>query len=228
MLIIADYRLPEKVKHNLNKEGVLVDFKTSGLVYESIAGHPDIFMCQLPAQLLISPDTPLKVIEALDQHSILYAFGSENTGDKHPETTHYNAVAASDYLIHNLNYTDESLLKKYDKSHRIHVKQGYTRCNLLYLGNKNFITSDKGIYRKIAPMGNVLYVSPQGIQLENYSHGFIGGTAGVLNHRVLFAGSLKHFPEGYKITQFLKKLNFEIVELYDGPLIDGGGIFFLH
>lgn len=227
MLIIADYRFPEKVKHNLNKEGNLVEFKTSGVVYKPISGHPDIFMCQLPAQLLISPYIPLKVIEALEQHSIPFAFGSKKTGIKHPETTHYNAVATSDFLIHNLNYTDELLLKKYDDPFRIHVKQGYTRCNLLYLGDKNFITSDKGIYRKLVPVGNVLYVSPQGIELENHSHGFIGGTAGVLNNRVLFAGSLKHFPEGYKISQFLKKLNYEIVELYDGPLIDGGGIFFL-
>jgi len=227
MLIIADHRLPVEAKSNLGKEGKLLKFETTGIVYESISGHPDIFMCQTPENLIVSPDIPLNVVEALEQHSILFTFGSKNTGNKHPETIHYNAVATSDFLIHNLNYTDESLLNKYDASCRIHVTQGYTRCNLLYLGNKNFITSDKGIYKKIAPLGNVLYVSPKGIQLEKYSHGFIGGTAGILNNRVLFAGSLKHFPEGYKITQFLKKLNYEVVELYDGPLVDGGGIFFL-
>ncbi|MCF8231691.1 MAG: hypothetical protein K9J27_05820 [Bacteroidales bacterium] len=73
-----------------------------------------------------------------------------------------------------------------------------------------------------------MFVSPENIFLKNYSHGFIGGTAGVFGDHVYFAGSLTYSPEGNKIASFLNKLNYKIVELYDGPLIDGGGIFFLH
>lgn len=228
MLIIADYRLPEEAKSNLRKEGVLLEFKTSGIVYKAISGHPDIFMCLTPQQLVLSPQTPREIVESLIQHSVKCSFGRKNTGFYHPETTHYNAVATDELLIHNLKFTDEKILQTFGRSKTIHINQGYTRCNLLLLGKNSLITSDKGTYKTLKSRFNILYVSPEGILLEKFEHGFIGGTSGVLGKRVFFAGSLNRYPEGDKVTQFLNDLNYEIIELYDGPLVDGGGIFFLH
>ncbi len=227
MLIIADHRLPEEAKSNLRKEGKLLEFETTGIVYESISGHPDIFMCQTSQQLILSPQTPGNIIESLKQHAVNFTFGEKTTGFYHPETTHYNAVATEEALIHNLKFTDEKILLKFDSSKRIHISQGYTRCNLLPLGKNHFITSDEGIYKILKSRFNILYVSPKGILLENYEHGFIGGAAGISGDKIYFAGSLNHFPEGKKVAEFLHDLGFEIVELYDGPLVDGGGIFFL-
>lgn len=228
MLIIADHRLPEEAKLALKSIGELLEFKTSGVVYDAVSGHPDIFMCQLPDMLVVSPQIPGKVSDALKSHNVDFVFGSKHTGFQHPETTFYNAVATHDFLIHNLNFTDKMIVQKYADNQQLFVKQGYTRCNLLPLRRENFITSDEGIYRALKPYAKVLFVSPEGIFLKNYPHGFIGGTAGVLGDYVYFAGSLTYFPEGEKIAYFLKNLNYEIIELYDGPLIDGGGIFFLH
>jgi len=226
MLIIADHRLPEEAKSTLRKVGELLEFKTSGVVYDAISGHPDIFICQTPQKLILSPQTPRPFVETLIKHSVKFTYGRKDTGFNHPETTHYNAVADSEYLVHNLNFTDEKILQASDNSKRIHINQGYTRCNLLDLGNNHFITSDEGIYKTLKSRFNILYVSPQGILLKNFEHGFIGGTAGVWRNKVYFAGSLKYFPEGNKVAEFLHDLNLEILELYDGPLIDGGGIFF--
>ena len=226
MLIIADYRLPEVAKSSLRKEGELLEFKTSGKVYEAISGHPDIFICPTPQKLILSPQTPRLVVESLTKHSIKFTFGRKNTGFNHPETTHYNAIADGDFLVHNLNFTDEKILHAFDNPNRIHINQGYARCNLIPLGNNHFITSDAGIYKTLKSRFRILYVSPEGILLKNFEHGFIGGTAGILENKIYFAGSLKHFPEGDKVTEFLHGLDFEIIELYDGPLVDGGGIFF--
>ncbi|MCF8308410.1 MAG: hypothetical protein K9I68_05310 [Bacteroidales bacterium] len=227
MLIIADSRLPEQAKLKLMEMGDLLEFKTSGVVYEAISGHPDIFMCQLPDKLVVSPQAPGELIDALKAHNVAFNLGSKHTGFKHPGTTFYNAVATHEFLVHNSDYTDKTILQKYAVSQQIFVKQGYTRCNLLSLQGRNFITSDKGIYRALKPYADVLFVSPEGILLEGYSHGFIGGTAGVLDDQVYFTGSLNDFPEGDKIASYLNNLNYEIIELNDGPLIDGGGVFFL-
>jgi hypothetical protein len=108
----------------------------------------------------------------------------------------------------------------------IHVKQGYTRCNLIPLGNNRFITSDKGIEKTLLQYGlEVLYVDPDGILLPGFNHGFIGGTCGVWQNKLFFIGSLKYFPEGQKIKDFVTGM--EIIELYDGSLFDGGSILFI-
>ena len=111
---------------------------------------------------------------------------------------------------------------------QIHVNQGYTRCNLLPLPDNCFITSDKGIYTILTDEGlDVLYVDPAGIQLEGFPNGFIGGVCGVKDRTIYMAGSLKRYKEGQKMKDFFLQHMMTWVELYDGPLIDGGSILFL-
>jgi hypothetical protein len=69
-----------------------------------------------------------------------------------------------------------------------------------------------------------LYVSPGDILLPGFEHGFFGGTCGLFENKLLLLGSLRYFNDGEKIRQFLAKTKMEIIELYDGPLVDGGSI----
>ncbi len=110
----------------------------------------------------------------------------------------------------------------------IHLNQGYSRCNLLPLKNNHFITSDEGIKRVLQNYNlNVLQVSPEDIQLPGFKHGFFGGTCGVLGNSIFILGSLKNYKDGGKVETYLHSLNYEIIELFDGPLYDGGSILFL-
>lgn len=227
MLIIADHRLPATVMDNLRKMGELLPFRSENRVYEAIEGHPDIFLCSTPHGLVVSPNAPEYVKKRLKQHRITMKTGIRDVGNEHPETVHYNAVATANFLIHNLSYTDETILQSYNSDNKIFVKQGYTRCNLLALDKEHFITSDKGIYSALAHRVKILYVSPEGIRLRNFDHGFIGGVAGVCQDTVYFSGNLNEFPEGERVREFIDARRLKVVELYDGPLIDGGGIFFL-
>jgi hypothetical protein len=59
MLIIADARLPERVLKNLERYGEVLPFASQGIVYDSISGHPDIFLCQTP-NALWRHQTPLQ------------------------------------------------------------------------------------------------------------------------------------------------------------------------
>ena len=90
------------------------------------------------------------------------------------------------------------------------------------------ITSDQGIYQQLSKNGiETLFVDPRGIVLPTFDHGFFGGTCGILGNKLFITGNLRYFSEGKNVRSFIVDAGMEIVELYKGPLFDGGGIFFV-
>ena len=228
MLIIADKRIPQQAKENLLKYGKLVLLETTGITEESISGHPDVFICETENKIIISPNLPDKIKRKFSENKISFNEGEKPVGIDYPEAAHYNAVVKDNCIIHRNDITDLQIINECRGFKRINVNQGFTRCSLLPLGNNNFITSDEGIYKiLLQEKFNALKVSTEGIILPGHKYGFFGGTCGFHNNKVFILGNIKHYYDGEKVKEFLKSLNLEIVELYDGPLFDGGGIFFL-
>ena len=90
MLIIVDKKIPEEAKKRLGKiclqlSGVLVELETTDLVHPVISGHPDIFICQTPQTLVISPNLPDHFVDLLNEHKISYVKGNLATGTIDPE-----------------------------------------------------------------------------------------------------------------------------------------------
>jgi hypothetical protein len=225
MLIIADSRIPDEAKNNLRHYGEMIFIKTEGITYESISGHPDIFFCKLNDTIITAPNLPENYKLLLSERAIIFRDGEENVGDKYPKTAIYNAVFNGEYLIHNFRYTDSVINQNAGDTDLIHVNQGYCRCNLLPLKNNHFITSDEGIKKVLQNYHmEVLYVNPEDIILPDKKHGFFGGCCGVFGNKVFILGNLNFFGDGYKVGQFLSSLDYEIIELYDGPMFDGGSI----
>lgn len=222
MKILADKRIPDQAKINLEKFGEVIFLETRGITYPAISGHPDIFFCKTRDRLVCAPNAPKIIIDNLYSKIA----GKYSVGEKYPETAFYNAVVTDKYLIHNQRYTDSVLKEKCRQLDFIQVTQAYTRCNLIALNNDRFITSDKGIEKALANLNlEVLFVNPQGISLPGFDHGFFGGTCGLRRDQIFFVGSLDHVADGEKIRKYLS--NYDIIELYDGPLYDGGSIIFL-
>ncbi len=228
MKIIVNKDIPEQAISKLRKYGDIITFSTDGITYPAISSHPDVFLFHMDNELIIAPNTPSEFKKKLGRHGITYTEGSNLVGNKYPYTASYNAVISNNYLIHNLNYTDP-LIKKYcAKKNHIHVKQAYTRCNLLALNNDKFITSDKGIYTTLqANHIDVIYISPVGIELPGFDNGFFGGACGIINNIVFFMGELNYLSGGNDVHDFITHNSHSIVELYDGHPYDGGSIFFL-
>jgi hypothetical protein len=237
MLIIIDRKVPAQAKEKLaavmsrqpevNALGLL-ELETTGLVYPAISGHPDIFFCKLPDRLVIPPNLPAEYLSFLRNHKIDFFVGHLAVGNTYPETVHYNAAIDDHCLVHRLDITDPVILENCHFLEKVPVKQGYTRCNLVLLREKRFITSDAGIYRTMRYHGGEgILVSPEGIQLPGFPNGFIGGAMGILKNTVFLLGSLDHYAEGERVRGFLDDSGQDIVELYDGPLADAGGILFL-
>ena len=228
MRIIGDARLPAPAIEKLSAFGTFVPFATRGITYDAVCGHPDLFFCQFQQLLVVAPNLPESYFSLLKKWGQLYKKGDLPVGKAYPQTARYNAVVTDKFLIYNAKYADIALREAFVKKEFIHVNQGYTRCNLLALSNDLFITSDKGIFKQLQKRKlDVHYFSPRGILLPGFEHGFLGGCLGVHENRIFVTGSLSRFPEGQKLTALLRNRNYEIVELYDGPLVDGGSLFFL-
>ncbi|HLN53543.1 MAG TPA: radical SAM protein [Lentimicrobium sp.] len=250
-LIIADKRIPLPAKNALRNMGETLFLEDQLTVYKSISGHPDIFMCGFENRVVVAPGLLPTVRVPLESAGIEVIVGNNNPGSKYPDTARYNAVITDNLLIHNIKITDSSILETFAGKDKIHVKQGYTRCNLLPLNNTAFITSDIGIEKVLKSRGfEVLFVDPQPVMLKGQKHGFFPGCCGIWGNKVIVNGSLKYHPAGEEIEQFFKahspdssqrtsrkhneqdsainpESSFpEIISLYDGPLRDIGSLFF--
>ena len=227
MQILTNKTLPPKAIKKLETFGELILLETKGIVYQAISKHPDIFFCPMGEELIVAPNLPEIYKNFLRKKEIFFEEGKIPLEKKYPETAIYNAVVTNNFLICNTKVIDKSIIEKAGERQIIHVSQAYTRCNLLPLSNNKFITSDRGIYKDLRKEKlEVLFVNPMGILLDGFKNGFFGGCCGVSEKKVFIAGSLSHFPEGEKVREFLK--GYEIVELFDGPLLDVGSILKVH
>ncbi len=231
--IIADSRMLEEAKKNLKKLGNVLFINPTSVTYNSIASHPDIFFFQKDDALIYAPNAPKRIIKELKKRKIKLIEGKKEVGKKYPETVPYNAVGIGNLLIHNLKHTDETILSFYEN--HINVNQGYTRCNLLALNENAFITSDLAISRQLSAVNSqsqsstvkVLYIDPKQIKLEGQRNGFFPGCCGVWKNNLIVCGSTKNLKEKTELDKFLKDNNFNLIELYDGELIDVGSIFLI-
>lgn len=227
MLIIADARFPLDALRKLRNLGNLFGFSSKGIVYDSISGHPDVFLCQTPDAVVVAPNAPNALKAALHHNRIPTLDGRFEVGNRYPNSAIYNAWVGKNLLVHRLINTDSAIMQICKDFDHLNVSQAYTRCNLVEAKGL-FITSDKGIEKALWGKGReVFYIDPNRIVLPGQKNGFIGGCMGYWQHQLFLAGSITHFPEGPDLKKALDSRSVQLVELYDGPLIDGGSIMFL-
>ena len=191
------------------------------VVYPEISTHADILLCQL----------------GLWEKARIFHGNPEKLTRNYPGNIRYNAVCTGKYFIHNLQYTDPDLLaaaeehavSEHTRLTRIHVNQGYTRCSLLPVDDRSFITSDAGIAKTLADYDtDVLLIRPGHIQLPGFDYGFIGGTGGGLplaGRRLLVVnGRIETHPDYKKIATFLEDRDIDLYYPKDSPLMDIGSI----
>jgi len=228
MWAIIDSRAPQEAINNLKIHFDVFEFKSKNITYDEVSGHPDIFIFQEDNKLIIAPNSPKELIHFLKVENIDFTFGKKEVGKNLNDTTQYNCISNSEYIFHKKGYTDKVVLELSDSKNLIELPQAYTRCSLSKINDNTFITSDGGIKKALDKHNfQCLLVSPKPIKLPGYPYGFFGGTNGIFNNKMYLIGSLNYHPEGELIKEFIYRKNIEIIELYDGPLYDGGGIFFV-
>jgi hypothetical protein len=229
MFAIIDSRSSKQAISNL-KEYVddVFAFQTSGITDNSISGHPDIFLYQHKNHLVVAPNAPAELFVFFDNHNITYLKGERDVGHELYNSVQYNCLSTSDSLFHKSGYTDSAIIKINKDKEFIPLPQAYTRCSLVHLCEDNYVTSDRGIEKVLLRKGlSCFYFNPEEIIIQDHNNGFIGGTIGIQDKRIFFNGNVDLHDDGQRLREYLIDLEFDIVNLSDEYLYDGGCIFFV-
>jgi hypothetical protein len=227
-IAIIDHRIPKLAKETLAKSFQLFELPNSLETYYSISSHPDIFFCKTNEGLIYAPNSDNKAITELKNKGITLIQGNSKIGSQYPDSAKYNATITQTHLIHNLIFTDKSIINSCNNLTQIKVEQGYTRCNLIEIDDNKFLTSDLGIYKTLQKSKvDSFFINPDKIILPGFKNGFFGGCCGFYENKLYVIGSLKSLSEEIELKKLLTKNKIELVELYKGPLIDGGSIIII-
>ncbi len=228
MLALYDARIPAPAADALAYYATALPLRTEGVTDALLSGHPDLFCFARAKVPVIAPNMPLYIREVLDAEGIVYTLGLSPVGPGKYRNAAYNVVASEDYWLHNTHCTEVSVRQACAGRQAVHVKQSFARCTTFSLHHNTFVTSDPGIYHQLERLRiNGLFVDSHDIQLPGVANGFIGGCVGVWEDTVVLIGGLKYFAFGEKLEGFLRNMGYKILELYQGPLFDGGSLCFL-
>lgn len=229
MYAIIDQRSPEVVKNNLAKYvDDVFEFSSENITYNSISGHPDIFMFRDSKKLIIAPNSPKKLINFLDKKKINYALGIKDVGESLEESSRYNCYSTKDYFFCNQGKPDKSIQNYCANKQLIHVPQSYVRCSMFGLNNQKMITSDLGILKALKNNKiDCFYFDPTEIEIIDHKYGFIGGTMGELNEQIYFLGNVLKHKDGRRLQDYITASQKEVICLGNDYLYDGGGLFFV-
>lgn len=162
-----------------------------------------------------------ELVKILTNEGYTVIISKENQSNVYPGDVNLCAACCGDIIIHNRKYTDPHIIDiglEY-----INVKQGYSRCSCLCL-NDSLITSDKGIAAAAERNGiETLLINDNGIILEGYDKGFIGGASFVSDTTVYFTGDVDKHVDADKLKEFIAKHNYKICCLTTEQLFDIGG-----
>jgi len=232
-LVIVDARVGNDIIGGLEKLGLHIIKTTScDEVHESISYHPDIQVNILDREnIIVAPNVADYYLEKFKDFKLNIIVGETSLGLEYPRDIPYNLARIGNCALHNFKYTDKLLLNrlKEEKLELVNVRQGYTKCSLGLIGEKEGITSDIPIYNKLTRLGyDILLIKPGYIKLPGQKYGFIGGSMGTLaGDKVVFSGSLKNHPDCHRIEKFLEKHEKQGIFLSSQEIIDIGTIMFL-
>jgi hypothetical protein len=226
----VDYRiLPEEEKNLRSLNVNIIKVPRCQNLYSAIDGHPDIQLNILDNNtVLVQKDIPESFIEELKNTGLNLIFSEKSLSSKYPEDILLNAVNLKDAFIHNIKFTDKTLLKYIESKILINVTQGYTKCSCAVVSENAIITSDIKIHSELISKDfDILLLPPGHIDLPGLNYGFIGGTCGLLSEKELvFYGNLKNYKYGELVLNFLAKHQVKPIFLSDTPLVDRGSLMF--
>ena len=147
---------------------------------------------------------------------------------EYPKDVLFNAAPVGDRLICRRDSTSKAILGSYSESEIIDVRQGYSKCATLTVGDNGVVTADMSVAKAAERAGlSVLRIESHGVRLEGYDCGFIGGATGDDGEHILFCGDLFLHPEGDIIADFCRRHGREPISLSDEPLYDYGTLMFV-
>lgn len=232
MFAVIDPRMPHSAAAKLKNICEVVELPPFFALDSRVASHPDMLIFRLGDKLFVSKDYYGEAKETIDyiikKASLGLVITDDTFGAEYPNDVKFNAFVIGNTLIGNTN-SISTRLKAYAESvgtKLTNVKQGYAKCSTVVLGEA-VISADKGICEEVKKIGfEALQISPDGVSLDGYGCGFIGGASGVFENKVFFCGDIAKHPDFKPISDFCRAHGYEVISLSEEPLYDVGTILF--
>lgn len=216
------------LKNYFKKAGrKLIEIKQTNAVHTAVRSHADIYVCKAGDLAVIEPKQYNLIKNTLSSFNISYKIGKSKLSPDYPENIRYNAFFSDKYFIHNLKYSDETLISIAMQKGLvpINVPQGYTKCNIVEINNNSLITSDPGVAKTLKNYNfDVLLIQKGHVFLKGFDYGFLGGASGKIGDKIIFNGDLTAHPDFEKILSFIQKKGLKAVYFKEYPLTDIGSI----
>ena len=195
---------------------------------EPVSSHADMVLQHLGGNQVLIAQEAEYLIPQLVALGFTVEVAAQKLSSEYPHDIPLNAARIGKRLLAKEDALDARITEycKQTKIQIIPVRQGYAKCSTVVVDEHSIITSDPSIAAAAKIQGlDVLQVRPGCVELSPYEYGFIGGTCGKLAKDVLaFAGDIRTHPDGEDMTAFAKSRGVEVLPLFDGPLVDIGGI----
>jgi hypothetical protein len=219
-----------EVQSKFQERGIdIVSVGICSFLYPAICAHPDIQFHHLGENdILAAPNSNEKTVEILREKGCKIIWGESFLEARYPKDIPYNVARIGQFAFHNLRYTDRKLKIELEKRgvQMIHVEQGYSKCSILIVSSRAFITEDVGIYRAAEKHGmNVLLLKPGYVELPGLNYGLIGGAGGLISPKTLaLTGRIDTHPQRDEILNFFAREGVTPLYLTERRIFDIGSI----
>lgn len=233
MFCFIDYRTSKEEINILKQVGfTCLSVPKYDKLYAAIDGHVDIQLSILnkcEKEVIIHKNMDKNFKNLLVSNGIIFHETACSLNSTYPHNVILNALILKNHFIHNLKFTDPTLINLQSFKKLINVKQGYTKCSCLPVNENAIITSDCDINKKLLIEGfDVLLIPPGDILLQGLDYGFIGGAGGMISDNTMaFFGNLDHYLYGEAVKSFLSKYNVTPLYLKNDKLTDRGSLLIL-
>ena len=237
MLALLDHRAPQEIEKSLLKKGYRVlRMPSHPRLPNPVSAHTDLLLFFAPEEILcvksyfeIAKDLLFEIAEAAQKSLRLI---EEKLGDTYPKDVPLNAARVGETLFCNPKTVAKRIRVSLVNEKTATVKQGYTKCSILPVGDRALITEDVAIAAIARQKGfDVLQIEKGHVTLPGYDTGFLGGAASFSPYQkrneIFFCGSLEQHPNADSIKRFCQKHQQQAVPLGDFPLFDVGTIFLI-
>ncbi len=224
MLIISN-KASLKFKNFLTDQNIdFIETIDNPNLDKRIGDHPDLSLFVLDSENIILAEEVYSYYK--DKLPGKNLIKGSSTSKKYPRDSIYNLLTFKDFYIHN-DFTEENIersLKERNFKH-LFVKQGYSRCSIIPL-RESLITSDYGIYKALKDKVNIILLDNDKIELDGFDRGFIGGTCGLVQDKLIFTGDISRHKSFDLIKKSCDRENIKII-YPEVPLVDIGSLIWI-
>ena len=194
-----------------------------------VACHADMLFCVIDDTMFCYEDYVKEsgLLNELEKSGKRIVYVSNVCEGKYPSDIGLNVLIMGKTLFCNVAHTSKEILEyaKMREYEVINVKQGYSACSTLVIDENNAVTADMGMYKKINECGKkALLISNEGILLDGYNCGFVGGASSVIDKNIYFFGDINTLGDHDKIKHFVECCGGTIFSISSGRVYDFGGI----